>query len=163
MSLADISVISQGGQNLPPSLRCRMEANTTVANPGEPLAVGGTGTNYVAVLADAKPITSDASFAGIATSLSTQTASADGVVDVLLPVAGVVYSCKAKTASTFDTDAEILAVLFDNVYLDLTAGVYTVDVANASAGGTGAFRIVGGDPNTSTVYFVTKSAGTFLA
>jgi hypothetical protein len=163
MSLGDISIISPGGQHFPPSLRCRMEANTTVANPGEPLAVGGTGTNYVAVLADAKPITSDASFAGVAATLSNQTASADGVVDVLLPVAGVVYACKAQTASTFDTDAEILAVLFDNVYLNLAAGVYTVDIANASAGGTGAFRIVGGDPTTATVYFVTKSAGTFLA
>lgn len=148
---------------LPPAMPFATEANTTVINAGEPCAVGGTGTNFVAALADAKPITSDANFAGIATSTSTQTATANGVVDVLLPVDGVVYACRAKTASTFDTDAEILAVLNDNVYLDLTAGVYTVDVANASAGGTGAFRIIGGDPVTQMVYFVTKTAGTILA
>lgn len=141
----------------------RTEANTTVPNPGEPLAVGGTGTNYAAVLADAKPIISDASFIGIATTEGTQTASADGRVDVLLPIPGMVYACKAKTASTFDTDAEILAVLNDNVYLDLTSGVYTVDVANASAGGTGAFRIVGGDAASATVYMVMHTSGTFIA
>jgi len=163
MSLGDISILSPGGQQLPPSMRFRTELNTTVANPGEPVAIGGTGTNYVAVLADAKPLTSDASFAGIASSLSTQTAAVDGVVDVLIPVGGIVYACKAKTSTTFDTDAEILAVLNDNVILDLTNGVYTVDVAAGSAGGTGAFRIVGGDPSTATVYMIAKSAGTFLA
>jgi len=163
MSLGDISIISPGGQHFVPSMRFRTEANTTVANPGEPVGVGGTGTNYVAVLADAKPIISDANFAGIAASLSTQTASADGVVDVLLPVLGVVYACKAKTASTFDTDAEILAVLNDNVYLDLTSGVYTVDVANASAGGTGTFRIVGGDAASATVYMVAHMSGSIFS
>ncbi len=163
MSLADVSIISPGGANLPSAWRYRTEAASTAINAGEPVGVGGTGTNYVAALADAKPITSDANFAGIAATTSTQTASADGVVDVFMPVTGVVYSCKAKTASTFDTDAEILAVLNDNVYFDLTAGVYTIDVANASAGGTGALRIVGGDPMTSTVFFMSKSTGTNLA
>lgn len=148
---------------MPPAMRMRMEANTTVANAGEPVAVGGTGTNYALLLADAKPITSDASFIGICSSLSTQTTALDGVVDVILPVPGIVYACKAKTASTFDTDAEILGVLFDNVILDLTSLVYTVDVAASSAGGTGAFRIVGGDPSTQTVYMVMHTAGTFIA
>ncbi len=163
MALGNISLISPGGAHFPPAMRFRMEANSTVANPGEPVVVGGTGTNYVAVAADAKPIISDANFVGITSSLSNQTASADGVVDVLLPVPGIVYACKAKTASTFDTDAEILAVLNDNVYLDLTSSVYTVDVANASAGGTGAFRIVGGDPSSQIVYMVMHTSGTFIA
>lgn len=163
MSVADITIVSPGGQHFPPSMRFKTEAASTAILVGEPVAIGGTGTNFVAVLADAKPITSDASFAGVAATTSTHTASANGVVDVLIPVTGLVYACKAKTASTFDTEAEILAVLNDNVYLDLTAGVYTVDIANASAGGTGAFRIVGGDPSSQTVYMVMHTAGTFIA
>lgn len=162
MSLGNVSVFRPGGEHFPPAMGFRTEANTTVINAGEPCAIGGTGTNYVVPVADNAPLTSSASFAGIAASTSNQTASADGVVQVLVPVPGVIYQCRAKTASTFDTDAEILAVLNDNVVFDLTGGVYTIDVAAASAGGTGALRIVGGDPVTQIVYFIFKMSGTFL-
>lgn len=161
MSLADVSIIGPSGQNLPSALSFRTEANTTVINAGEPCKIGGTGVNYAVITADAEPVTTDPTFIGIAATTSTQTASADGLVDVYPAVPGLVYACKAKTASTFDTDAEILGVLNDKVPFDLTAGVYTIDVA--AAGATNGLRIVGGDPTNAVVYFVIREGVNYMA
>jgi hypothetical protein len=134
-----------------PCITFRTEAAATAIYAGEPVKIGGTGSNYVVPLADAEPTTS-ADIMGIAASDSTQTASANGTVDVYLAVSDAVFECKAKTATTFDTDAEILAVLNDIVPFDLTSSTYTIDVA--AAAGTNGLRIVGGDPATQMVQFM---------
>lgn len=159
--LGDVSVIGPSGQNLPSSRTWRTEAASTVINAGEPVTVGGTNNHYAIAAVDTDPVTANATFAGIAMSTSTQTASLNGVVDVLPPVPGLVYSCKAKTASTFDTDAEILAVLNFSVAFDLTSSVYTVDVAGAGNNNTNGLRIVGGDPTSSTVFFTVLPGAAF--
>lgn len=64
--------------------------------------------------------------AGIATSTSTQTASADGTVDVQFLSPGVVYLVAPNSAAAFDTQAEYDALVGDRVLLDLTDGVFTI-------------------------------------
>jgi len=98
---------------------------------------------------------------GLAKSDSTQTASADGTVDVYLPLPGVVYGIKAKSAAAADTQAEILAMCGDRVIIDLTGSTYTLDTA-AAENQTSPFTIVGGDPTTSTLYVILRSGATFL-
>jgi len=100
-------------------------------------------------------------FTGIAKTDSTDTASAAGVVTLWLPLPGYVYAAKAKTASTFDTQTEVTAAFRKRVVLDLTASVWTVDVA-ASDALVNCVTIVGGDPLTQTVYFTYKNGGTMI-
>lgn len=100
-------------------------------------------------------------FTGVAISTSTETASASGTVNLYLPYPGVQYAAKALLSTTFDTAAEVAANFGKGVFFDLTAGVWTVDVA-ATASQVNCVIITGGDYNTQTVNFYYKPSGTFL-
>ena len=167
MALGDVKIISPGGLTHPPSMVFRTEASSTQIFAGDPVIIGGTGTNYVIVCPDAHPLLTDTYQTGLvgiaATTGPTAAAAVAGTVEVALALPGIVYACKAKTSTTFDTDAELLAVLNDNVYFDLATTTYTIDVANASAAGTGGLRIVGGDVTNSIVYFVVHVQNTYFA
>lgn len=160
MALGDVSIVYPGGQNLPASQRFRTEAAGTAINAGEPVVIGGTGSNYVVPLADGTPTTTNRML-GIASSTSTQTASADGVVDVILAVPGIVYRCAATTPANIDTDAELLAILNDRVAFDLASGTYTVD-ENQGDNSANGLRIIGGDIVNGTLDFITMVGATNL-
>jgi len=132
MATNDFKVISLGGCATAPAMVFRTEASATVIKAGEPLLVGGTGTNYATLPADAKILISEANFIGTASTDSTNTASADGTVAVTMALPGMVWACKALLASTINTDAKLLGVLNDNVYIDLASSTFTIDVANSS-------------------------------
>jgi len=100
-------------------------------------------------------------FAGIAKSTSTDTASAAGSVTLWLPLPGYVYAAKAKTSTTFDTQAEVTAAFQKHVIFDLTSTLWTVDVGATDAL-VNCVTIVGGDFQTQTVYFTYKNAGTII-
>lgn len=100
-------------------------------------------------------------FTGIAKSTSTDTAAAAGSVEVWLPLPGLVYSAKAKTASTADTQAEVDALSGKRVVLDLTTVFWTVDAAAADAV-VNCVVIIGGDYRTQTLNFHYASKGTVL-
>ena len=65
---------------------------------------------------------------GLAQSISTDTASADGAVKVLFSTSGLVVRGLATTAANLTT-----AVLFDKVTIDVAAGVQKVDENDAGA------------------------------
>src|SRR5687768_10011207 len=144
MAKGDVKIIIPGGLQAPPAIRCRTEAGATAIFVGEPVKVGGTGSNFAIPSADAEPLTSAPTFLGIASSDSVHTASADGdlLVNQILP--GMLLEVKAKSAAAVDTQAEINALLNDLVLFDLTSGTYTVDTASAAA--TNGLVILGGDP-----------------
>lgn len=100
-------------------------------------------------------------FTGIAKSNSTETASVAGSVEVWLPVAGLIYSGKAKTASTADTQAEVDALSGKRVVFDLTTTFWTIDAAATDAVAN-CVVIIGGDYRTQTLNFVYSSKGTVL-
>ncbi len=150
MALANVSPYSQGGAMLPAAFPFRTEAAATAILAGEPVKIGGTGSNYVVPLADAEPTTS-VLMMGIAATSSTQTATADGTVDVYLASPEVIWECKAKSAAAIDTAAELLGILNDVVAFDLTSGEYTVETASAAS--TNGLRILGGNISKGTVYF----------
>jgi len=161
MSLADVLIKDVGGHNTVPTATWNTEAGTTVINPGEPTKIG-SGRNYAIVLADAEPVigtTSDV--IGIAQSTSTQTASADGVVEVYLPLPGVIYEVKAKTASNVDTQAKIDALVGKRVLFDLTSSVFTVDTSTAD-GATNGVAIVGGNVDNASVFVQLRTSGTYI-
>lgn len=113
--------------------RFRTEANVTlgtVAGDGI-LGASGTGTNYASIVLTGDPEQGTDMFLGVSKSAATNTASADGVIDVEMVGPGTVIQGKATTAANVDTDAKLLAISFDFVCFDRSAataaGVLTID------------------------------------
>lgn len=101
-------------------------------------------------------------FTGIAKNDSTDTASAAGVVTLFLPLPGLVYQGKAKTASTADTQAEVDALSGKRVVFDLAASTtWTIDAAAADAV-VNCVVIIGGNYRTQQLQFWYSSKGTIL-
>lgn len=159
MAVNDVTVLSAGGLNLPSAWTFKTEANTTAPAVGEPVKIGGTGGNYVLLLATGDPEIGTDVVAGIAASTGTQTASADGVCSVLLVSPGMIFRCKAASPANIDTAAKLLAILNDKVAFDLDTGVFTVDENEGDDTAHG-LRIVGGDIITGDIYFMVRQSGT---
>lgn len=100
-------------------------------------------------------------FYGLAKSTSTDTAAAAGSVTLWLPLPGYVYACKSKSAASADTQAEVTALFGKRVVFDLTSSLWSVDAAAADAL-INCVTIIGGDFNTSTLYFTYKNGGTLI-
>lgn len=119
-------------------------------NNGEPTKEGSAGA--VAIMVDADGTTSQR-FSGIAKSVSTDTASAAGEVYTFIPFPGIIYEAKAKTASLANTKALLDALMFKRVVFDLTSTTWSIDTA-AADGATNGVVIVGGEFQTSSIFFV---------
>lgn len=132
--------------------------------PGSPVkgadATAASWTGAVIPMVDGDGTTSQR-FAGIAKNTSTDTASAAGVVTVWLPFPGMVYAGKAKTASLANTSALVQGLFGKRVVFDLTSSTWSIDTAAADAAAN-MVTIIGGDPNTSTLYWTYKLTGTIL-
>lgn len=126
--------------------------------PTKSVDAAGAATGVVSAMVDADG-TSAQIFTGIAKSVSTDTASTAGRVTVWLPVAGMIYGGKAKTASTADTQAEVDALRRKRVVFDLTSSVWTIDAAATDAVAN-CVVIINGDFRTQTLDFVYRT--TFL-
>lgn len=133
--------------------------------PGEPskaddAATASPWTGEVSIMVDGDGTTSQR-FTGIAKSDSDETASAAGTVDLWLPLPGLVYSADAKTSSTADTAAEVLALFGKRVVFDLTSDKWTVDAAATDAVAN-CVVIIGGDYRSSELYFVYRPSGSMM-
>jgi|14_taG_2_1085336.scaffolds.fasta_scaffold04015_5 hypothetical protein len=108
--------------------RTTSSASATI-KAGEPCKIrGAEGGNDVIILATGDPEIGTDLFAGIAQAESTETSTADGAVNLFIPVPGItVMRCAATTPANVDTAAERLGVLYDSVCFDLTTGTFTVD------------------------------------
>lgn len=139
--------------------RWQTEANATAIYAGEPVKLKSSGSPYVIPLADAEPVIGTTTqMVGIAKSDSTQTASADGFIDVYMCDEGdILLAAKAKSAAAFDTVSEINALRGDRVLFDLTSGVYTID-QSAGDTATSGVLIVDGNPTTREVYFKIRTS-----
>lgn len=162
MAQGDIKIVRTAGGNVP-TFRWQTEAGATDINAGEPVKLKAAGSPYAIPLADADlTIGTDTAMIGVAASDSTHTSSADGVIDVYVPLPGIVYEAKATTAANVDTQAEIDALVGDRVTIDLSGGSYTLD-ENDTDGANNAFYIIGGDPDRQTIEFIIRTDATVLA
>lgn len=138
MSRGDLTSVGINGGNQPR----RIAASATRFYAGEPLnsiltlSSGAANVNTVVVLTDTKPRVGTDSFQGIA-ARDADVNSAGTVIAhktyVAVPIPSVTrIRGRAKTVANVDTDAELLAVMFDAVDFDLTTGVYTIDETAAS-------------------------------
>lgn len=161
MATNDIRIREVAGGSQVPTMVWQTEANTTAIAAGEPVKLKVAGSPYAIPLADGDLVNTSTAFLGIAAKASTHTASADGTVEVYLPLPGVVYEAKAKTSTTADTQSEINALCGDRVVFDLTSSTYTVDAAAGDNANNGLY-IVGGDPDRAVIYFTVLSSRSFL-
>lgn len=125
---------------------------------GTPTFTGSAGA--VAIGTDGQGTTSDR-FTGMAASVSTDTASAAGIVYTFQPLPGIIYKGSPKVAGSFNTVAKIDALKNKRVVFDLTAAVWTIDSAAGDAS-TNTIVIVGGDENSDIGHFVVMDKGTYL-
>lgn len=130
MSANNVTIMVGANSSTSPMQRYQTEAAATAIVYGEPVKLKAANSPYVIPLADAEPVIgTTTAVVGIAAANSTQTASADGHVDVFEALPGAIYLCAAKSSTAIDTQAEYNAIVGDTVLFDLTAGVYTVDTA----------------------------------
>lgn len=112
---------------------------------GEPVVQGvGSDVEYVNTMS--VDITSGDTFVGIAASSSTDTASADGYVYVLVPSAGTVFRGNAKTGASLASTVRLTKVVLDN-----TSSTWTVDESTTT---NGIALIVDYDATEDTVDFM---------
>ena len=162
MAKGDVRIV-RSPYNTIPTMTLQTEANATDINAGEPVKWKSAGSPYAIPLATLDlTIGTDTQFLGIAQSASTHTASADGVVEVYMPLPGVVYGMAATTAANVDTQAELDALVGDRVVMTLASSTYTLD-EDAGDGATNAFYIVGGDPTTQEMHFTVRLDATYLS
>jgi len=117
-------------------------------------------TGEIGVMVDADGTTSQR-FTGIAKSDSSETSADAGVCTTYMPLPGVIYSGKAKTATLADTQAEVDALRGKSVLFDLTGAVWTIDT-NATDAQANCVVIVDGDFNKSEIHWTYKYSGTWL-
>ena len=125
-------VFLKGNQGNNPTKTWSMQANTTVVTSGQPVILGST-LPYVIAAPTASPVIGTHVFAGFTNGMSSQTASADGTVDVYVPMQFAVLMLPALVPANIATQAQYNAVEGHHTLFNLTAGVYTVDESANSA------------------------------
>ncbi len=151
-----------------PTIQLNTKAGNTALNSGEvvKLDIGGSGIQYAKLIADGDGSQAQI-IAGIVkggpnkNAADSVTAAADGLVDVYIPLPGVIYAAKAN-AGFANTTAKILALLGKRVKFDVTAGVITVDSNGDADNVANGVRIVGGNPATNELYFQLSACVTYI-
>lgn len=134
--LGDIDYVSEGSFGIPGSFPYKVRSGTSASiSPGEPVVSSGLGSPYVELAATSQPVVGTDSVIGIATSFSTETASADGKVQVMKLVPGVIYLGNPTVAASWDTQAEYDALVGARVLWDLTSSTFTILAADGATNG----------------------------
>jgi hypothetical protein len=158
MSKGDVTIV--GGGSVTPVINYPVDDRTTssqteVIQPGEPVQLDNE--NYVEIIADGGPVQTDGLFVGIANNVSTETSSAEGVVDVSKVVPEVtLLRTKAETASDINTAAKLLAIRNDCVTFTNTSNVITINASEGDDPNVHGLLIVGGDIINGTLDFYLK-------
>lgn len=160
----DVNIV--GGAAVSPVLPFKVDDRTTssqteVIQPGNPVTQDAE--NYVEIVADGGPVNTSGLMVGIAQSVSTETSSADGVVDVAVVVPFVTrLRAKATTPANIDTSAKLLAILMDAICFDNTSNVITIDENEGDDPNVHGLVVVDGDINKGTLdVYVKPLACTF--
>lgn len=150
MAVNDFRVLKHGYS----VIRFRTEDTTTsaltgVIAGGDLVKIGGTGTNYATILLTGDPEQGTDLFLGVTRGSSTETTTANGVVDVELCGQGTILEGKAATTTNVNTDAKLLLLLNDYVACDRSAetkaGVLTIDEDEGTDAAIHGFIILDGD------------------
>lgn len=163
MALGDIQVFTEGAFGYPGDDAFVVVSGATVINAGEPVSKSlGVAGSVVTAAATNTPAVGTDTFAGIASTTSTNTSTANGSVRVTKLLPGMTYLISPKVAATWDTQAEYDALVGARVLLDLTAGTYTILASDASGNGCQVMPL-NVSKNPGKVRFAFRNAVSFLA
>lgn len=113
--LGDVKILENGAFGYPGDDSYAVASGTTASiQPGDPV-LKALGAAAVTLATDNTPVVGTNYMAGIASSYSTETASAAGTVKVTKFVPGMVYLGNPDVAATWDTQAEYDALVGDRV------------------------------------------------
>ena len=168
MAITDVQVIKDPGPTVTFQAEDRTASSITVAMlPGEPVKVGGTGTNFVIPILTGDPEVGTDEMVGIVRKLSTESSTVDGTVEVITLRPGTTHlRAKATTVGNIDTDAKLLALLNDWVTFDVTGagtngptGVFTIDENEGTDPNVHSLKIITGDIVRGTLDVLVHSSG----
>ena len=152
----DIKIVRTAGGDVPVKTWAT-DAGDADIKAGDPVKLKAAGSPYVVGLVDGDlTIGTDTVMVGIAKSDSTHTASADGEVEVYLPLPGVTFEAAATTPANLSA-----TLIGDRVTVDRTGTTYTID-ENAGDSAVRAFYITGVDVDRGTVEFIIRTDATIL-
>lgn len=136
-------------------------SQTETIKPGNPVCQDNA--NYVEIVANGDPVNTTGAFVGIAQNESTETSSAEGVVDVQLVIPMVtVLRGKATTPANIDTAAKLLGIISDAIAFDNTSNVITIDEDEGDDPNVHGLVVVGGSVTKGTVDVVVKPLATIF-
>lgn len=148
--------ISDWGATITWQVDDRTTSSLQIINPGEPLKIAAT-ADFATPLATGDPEVGTDEFIGLARKASTETSSADGVVEIITPVAGkTILRGLATTAANVDTASELNALRGNHVNADVTAltgtnGDFTIDEDETDDPNGNAFVILRGNTLKGTL------------
>lgn len=135
MALGDFVILAQasaqGGRG---ARRYNVALGATTINAGEPVARVLGATSVTACATSAGQVGTDY-IVGIAATTSTQTASANGSVEIVPLSNQYTYLVAPKTASTWNTQTKYNDLVGKRVTIDLTSSTYTVNATDSSGNG----------------------------
>lgn len=135
MALGDITIFNDGQFGTPGSKRFVVASGTAASiNAGEPVGKALAAV-AVATLATNKPVVGTDFIAGISATTSTETAAANGVVDVIPVTPGATFLITPNVVATWNTQAKYDALVGSRVLIDKTSGIYTILAADGSTNG----------------------------
>ncbi len=167
MAARDIAIVSSPGDTLTFKTDDRDTSGETVTvKAGDVVKRGGAGNNFAVVVLTGDPEVATDMVIGVVARDSTETASADGTVEVTTLIPGqTVLRGKATTKANMDTAAELLLLLNDTVAFDRTAanntGTLTIDEDEADDPNVHGLTILSGDTVKGTLDVSVHSMATF--
>lgn len=140
MARGDIVVYTDGAFGYPGDDTYTVASGTTLTiKAGEPVskALGAVAVTALATTTNtAKPVVATDFVVGIASSDSTETTTAGGIVRVTKHLPGMSYLISPKTAASWDTQAEYDALVGFRVLFDfVTAGSWTILASDSATSG----------------------------
>ncbi len=138
MSTGDLQDYTEGPFGNPGTRRFRVLANASAPsiNAGEPVIVTAINASAVATMATAKPLAGTDFVVGVSQSVSTETTTANGVVDVYdIFAEDMSFLVAPNVAATWNTQAKYDALIGSRVTLDKTNGLYTINSTDAAGNG----------------------------
>lgn len=149
----DIKVIKNEGGTLVYNAEDRSTSGLTATmKAGEPVKVGGTGTNFVTLIATGDPEVGTDEFIGIVRKESTETSAADGKVEVtvMVPMRTMLRG-SANDYTKMNTAALLLGLQLDWITFDYDDTNFTIDENEGTDPNAHGLQIINGDIAKYTV------------
>lgn len=136
MSLGDITPLNDGNFGATGAVIHQVVSGGTppAINAGE-MVLKTLGNQYVIPMSTNKPVVATDFVAGISTTTSTETSTADGTVAITPIIPGQIYLIAPKVAATWNTQALYNALVGKRVLIDVTTGAETILASDSSTSG----------------------------